>query len=92
MPLTDPAVGTAHGANGGCSDDGFDYFCGWLITQGPEAFERVVADPGRPGRTAHRSGLRSRPGLAAIHPSIHPEQRKRCPPRLPAHRRPSARL
>ena len=31
--------------NGGCSDDGFEYFRGWLITQGREVFERAVADP-----------------------------------------------
>jgi hypothetical protein len=31
--------------NGGCSDDGFDYFRGWLIAQGRAVFERVVADP-----------------------------------------------
>jgi len=31
--------------NGGCSDDGFDYFRGWLIVQGREVFERSVADP-----------------------------------------------
>ena len=31
--------------NGGCSDDGFEYFRGWLITQGREAFEHAVADP-----------------------------------------------
>ncbi|WP_020635463.1 DUF4240 domain-containing protein [Amycolatopsis alba] len=30
--------------NGGCSDDGFDYFRGWLIVQGRDVFERVVAD------------------------------------------------
>ena len=35
----------AYTVNGGCSDDGFDYFRGWLITQGKEVFERVVADP-----------------------------------------------
>ncbi|MFD5771945.1 DUF4240 domain-containing protein [Streptomyces fungicidicus] len=35
----------AYTANGGCSDDGFDYFRGWLIAQGREVFERVVADP-----------------------------------------------
>lgn len=28
-----------------CSDDGFDYFRGWLIVQGREVFERIVADP-----------------------------------------------
>lgn len=31
--------------NGGCSDDGFDYFRGWLVAQGREVFERAVADP-----------------------------------------------
>ena len=37
--------GAAYLLNGGCSDDGFEYFRGWLITQGREAFERVVTDP-----------------------------------------------
>jgi len=31
--------------NGGYSDDGFEYFRGWLIAQGREVFERSVADP-----------------------------------------------
>ncbi|WP_344444206.1 DUF4240 domain-containing protein [Kitasatospora nipponensis] len=31
--------------NGGCSDDGFDYFRGWLLTCGSEIAERAVADP-----------------------------------------------
>lgn len=31
--------------NDGCSDDGFEYFRAWLIAQGREVFERVVADP-----------------------------------------------
>lgn len=42
---TNPLWAAAYIANGGCSDDGFDYFRGWLIAQGREAFERVVADP-----------------------------------------------
>lgn len=29
----------------GCSDDGFDYFKGWLIMQGESTFERVSAQP-----------------------------------------------
>jgi hypothetical protein len=37
--------GAAYQLNGGCSDDGFEYFRGWLLTQGREVFERVVADP-----------------------------------------------
>lgn len=35
----------AYLVNGGCSDDGFEYFRGWLIAQGHEVFEQVVADP-----------------------------------------------
>jgi hypothetical protein len=30
---------------GGMSDDGFDYFCDWLISRGRETFERVLRDP-----------------------------------------------
>jgi hypothetical protein len=40
-----PLRAAAYVINGGCSDDGFDYFRGWLIAQGREVFERVVADP-----------------------------------------------
>ncbi|MFB8171710.1 DUF4240 domain-containing protein [Kitasatospora purpeofusca] len=40
-----PLWGAAYMINGGCSDDGFDYFRGWLITQGRGTFERVIADP-----------------------------------------------
>ncbi|MCF3135721.1 DUF4240 domain-containing protein [Streptomyces olivochromogenes] len=39
-----PLWAAAYLVNGGCSDDGFDYFRGWLITQGRTVFERVVAD------------------------------------------------
>lgn len=35
----------AYVISGGCSDDGFDYFRGWLIMQGRGVFERAVADP-----------------------------------------------
>jgi hypothetical protein len=31
--------------NGGCSDDGFDYFRGWLIAQGEAVFQRALLDP-----------------------------------------------
>jgi hypothetical protein len=37
--------GAAYLVNGGCSDDGFDHFRGWLMTQGREAFARAVAEP-----------------------------------------------
>jgi hypothetical protein len=31
--------------NGGCSDDGFDYFRAWLIGAGQETYESVCQDP-----------------------------------------------
>ncbi len=31
--------------NGGCSDDGFDYFRRWLWAQGREVYEATVNDP-----------------------------------------------
>lgn len=40
-----PLWAAAYLINGGCSDDGFDDFRGWLIVQGREVFERIVADP-----------------------------------------------
>jgi hypothetical protein len=33
--------------NGGCSDDGFDYFIGWLIGRGRKRYEAALADPER---------------------------------------------
>jgi hypothetical protein len=32
--------------DGGCGNDGFDYFRGWLIAQGEEVFRMVMARPG----------------------------------------------
>jgi hypothetical protein len=37
--------GAAYLLNGGCSDDGFDYFRGWLIAQGQSIFENALKDP-----------------------------------------------
>lgn len=37
--------GAAYLINGGCSDDGFDYFRQWLILQGRANFENALADP-----------------------------------------------
>jgi len=31
--------------NGGCSDDGFDYFLGWLICKGKKHYEAALANP-----------------------------------------------
>ena len=35
----------AYVINGGCSDDGFDYFRGWLTAMGKEVFFAALADP-----------------------------------------------
>ena len=37
--------GAAYLIRGGCSDDGFDYFRGWLIARGRVVFEAALADP-----------------------------------------------
>jgi hypothetical protein len=37
--------GAAYLINGGCSDDGFEYFRAWLIAQGQDHFERALANP-----------------------------------------------
>ncbi|MFE9692897.1 DUF4240 domain-containing protein [Micromonospora sp. NPDC005806] len=37
--------GAAYLINGGASDDGFEYFRGWLMTQGRAVFAKAVADP-----------------------------------------------
>lgn len=42
---TNPLWAAAYLINGGCSDDGFDYFRGWLLTQGRETYESVLASP-----------------------------------------------
>jgi len=35
----------AYVINGGCSDDGFDYFRGWLMAQGKDVFLNALRDP-----------------------------------------------
>lgn len=37
--------GAAYLMNGGCSDDGFEYFRAWLIAQGRKTFEAVIEEP-----------------------------------------------
>lgn len=37
--------GAAYLINGGCSDDGFDYFRGWLIGMGREVYDAAINDP-----------------------------------------------
>jgi Protein of unknown function (DUF4240) len=40
-----PLWAAGYVANGGCSDDMFEYFRGWLLTRGREVFDRAMADP-----------------------------------------------
>lgn len=37
--------GAAYVANGGASDDGFEYFRCWLISKGRRVFEQILRDP-----------------------------------------------
>lgn len=37
--------GAAYVIMGGCSDDGFDYFRGWLISRGEEVFNQALKNP-----------------------------------------------
>lgn len=40
-----PLWGAAYVINGGCSDDGFDYFRDWLISEGQAVYEAALKDP-----------------------------------------------
>ena len=37
--------GAAYVINQGCSDDGFDYFRGWLLVQGKDVWDAALRDP-----------------------------------------------
>jgi len=37
--------GAAYLINGGCSDDGFEYFRLWLISRGQSVYEKAIKDP-----------------------------------------------
>jgi hypothetical protein len=37
--------GIAYIMSGGCSDDGFDYFCGWLVGMGKAHYSAALAHP-----------------------------------------------
>jgi Protein of unknown function (DUF4240) len=48
--------GAAYLINGGCSDDGFDYFRGWLLGQGPVIWQAALLTHGSdlPARAANQ--------------------------------------
>ena len=37
--------GAAYVINGGCSDDGFHYFCAFLISEGKQIYNKAIRDP-----------------------------------------------
>jgi len=43
--FTWPLWGAAYVMNGGCSDDCFDYFRDWLISEGQTVYEAALKDP-----------------------------------------------
>jgi len=45
LSYQNPLWAAAYLINGGCSDDGFDYFRGWLLTQGEEVYMAAVSSP-----------------------------------------------
>ena len=45
VSFTSRLWGAAYVLMGGCSDDTFDYFRGWLIGQGEEIFHKVLKEP-----------------------------------------------
>ena len=46
----------AYIVNGGCSDDGFDYFRAWLLANGRKRFEDAIANPTSIGDWAEDEG------------------------------------
>jgi hypothetical protein len=65
--------GAAYLANGGCSDDGFDYFRGWLIGQGRKVYETVLADPD--SLAVHADGRDQRLGWGDLEVPVRLESR-----------------
>ncbi|MFK0258402.1 DUF4240 domain-containing protein [Streptomyces sp. NPDC090445] len=59
-----PLWAAAYLINGGCSDDGFDYFRGWLLTQGEAVFAAALTDPDSlAGHPAVRAAAQDGPEL-----------------------------
>jgi hypothetical protein len=48
--------GAADVINGGCSDDGFEYFRRWLVSRGRDVYERALSDPDSLARLDARPG------------------------------------
>lgn len=61
----------AYIVNGGCSDDGFYYFRGWLIAQGRDYFETALADPERAADRIEPDDIAECEEIYAIAPRIY---------------------
>lgn len=48
--------GAAYLINGGCSDDGFEYFRRWLISRGEKVYHAALAEPDSLARVVHEDG------------------------------------
>ena len=48
--------GVAYIVNGGCSEDGFEYFRGWVISQGRNVTELALSNPEEFGLTLNHDG------------------------------------
>ncbi len=61
---------------GGCSDDGFDYFRAWLISMGRQVFESVVASADSLAEFAYLSGVEviSFPDILSMGAQIYEEK------------------
>jgi Protein of unknown function (DUF4240) len=70
----------AYVVNGGCSDDGFNYFRGWLISKGRKYFETALADPARAADDAEPDANECE-DLLSIPASVYREKTGRFPPK-----------
>lgn|GEM_PF-638797 len=63
--------GVAYLALGGCSDDEFEYFRAWLITQGRKYFEASLVKPSHAARRIAPGDQPTSEGLLSLADSIH---------------------
>jgi hypothetical protein len=70
----------AYIVNGGCSDDGFDYFRGWLISKGRKYFETAMADPVRAADEAEPDACECE-DLLYVASSVYKEKTGEFPPK-----------
>ena len=71
----------AYVVNGGCSDDGFEYFRGWLISQGRAYFEAALRDPVRAADRAEHNDANECEDVLYIAASVYNKKTGQRPPR-----------